>query len=326
VTQIRAAIDLGTNTCLLLVAECEPKRVRRVLYDGSSVVRLGQGVDQSRMLQPEPMNRVLECLKAYAARVKELGLTPKDVRCVATSQARDAKNSQEFFERIRAETGFQFQTISGEQEARLTFLGSVLGVGEHHSASRVASRAGKNVGEALKHAVVIDIGGGSTELISMGEESSLDLGSVRFTERFFKSNSLRPEVPVTDAEFWSCQHAVDDQVVRWKAFKQRLPESPELVAVAGTATTLAAWHLDLRKFDVEKVDGTVLTRGDVHRMLEELKWRTTSERAQLPCMEPLRADVILAGALILWRTMEILDFPECRVSTRGLRYGAVLEV
>lgn len=313
-TERRASIDLGTNTCLLLVAECGPGKVERVLFDGSSVVRLGQGVDQTRMLQPEPMKRVLDCLKGYSAKVKELGVAPETVRCVATSQARDAKNSREFFDRIREEAGFKFQVLSGDEEARLTYSGSVQKVG-----------SGVPADESKDLAVVIDIGGGSTELISAKEQSSLDLGSVRFTERFFKSGSPgSPVSPVSDEEFWSCQEAIDEEIENWRSFRKSVPASAQLIAVAGTATTLAAWHLDLKKFDVEKVDGTILTRGDIHRMVEELKWRTVAERAQLPCMEPLRADVILAGALILWRVMELLDFSQCRVSTRGLRYGAIL--
>jgi exopolyphosphatase / guanosine-5'-triphosphate,3'-diphosphate pyrophosphatase len=298
----RASIDLGTNTCLLLVAECRAQQVIQVHYDRSQVVRLGQGVDQSRKLQPEPMKRVLACLKDYAARVKTFGVQPEDAKCVATSQARDAENSREFFDLIQKETGFRFQVLSGEREARLTFLGSA--------------------GAVKEDAVVIDIGGGSTELISLNQELSLDLGSVRFTERFFKANSSRP---VTDEEFWDCQDAIDEEVQKWKPFRQNLSKEVQLIAVAGTATTLAAWHLSLKTFDVAKVDGTVLSRGDVHRCVEELKWRTVAERTQLPAMEPLRADVILAGALILWRVMELLNFSECRVSTRGLRYGVLLE-
>jgi exopolyphosphatase/guanosine-5'-triphosphate,3'-diphosphate pyrophosphatase len=144
------------------------------------------------------------------------------------------------------------------------------------------------------------------------------VGSVRFTERFLKSN------PVTDDEFWHCQEAIDEALKSFSTWRNKQPEISQLIGVAGTATTLAAWHLDLKEFDPTRVDGATLTRGDVHRMVEELKWRTVEERRKLPCMEPLRADVLLAGAMILWRIMELYDFKECQVSTRGLRYGLIL--
>jgi len=95
------------------------------------------------------------------------------------------------------------------------------------------------------------------------------------------------------------------------------------VAVAGTVTSLAAWFLGLEQWDAAKVDQVILSRGDVHRMVEDLKWRTSQERAALPCMETGRADVVLAGAIILWRAMELFDFKECRGSSRGLRYGVL---
>ena len=300
---IRSSIDLGTNTCLLLIVEWDPqqKAITCVLRDEATVVRLGEGVDQTRMLQVAPMERVLWCLKDYAETVQLLGGNPAETICVATSQARDAMNSAEFFDRIKNKFNFSFRTLSGDQEAHLTFLGGLLpGMDRNTSA-------------------VIDIGGGSTEIISSQGGHSVDLGSVRYTERYLKSN------PVTDEEFWACQEAVDQELQVFISWRKKQLELTELVAVAGTATSLAAWHLGLMEFDSNRVDATILSRGDVHRMVEELKWRTIEERRQLPCMEPMRADVLLAGAIILWRALELLDFKDCRVSSRGLRYGLILE-
>jgi exopolyphosphatase/guanosine-5'-triphosphate,3'-diphosphate pyrophosphatase len=246
------------------------------------------------------MKRTLECLKRYSEKVIARGLEPSSVICVATSQARDAKNSHEFFSTIQKDTGFVFRVLSGQDEARYTFLGGL--------------RSEMNP----ESSCVIDIGGGSTELISLRESHSLDIGSVRFTERFLKSD------PVTDAEFWTCQDAVDEELQKLVPWRKKLKGDVSLVAVAGTATTLAAWFAELKKFDSQVVDSVVLTRGDLHRMVEELKWRSVAEKCQLPCMEPKRADVILAGALILWRALEVLDFPSCQISTRGLRYGVMV--
>lgn len=297
----RASIDLGTNTCLLLIADCEKGRIQRVVSDHSTVVRLGKGVDRTKNLDPEAMKRTIDCLRSYAAKVKVAGVDPLHVVCVATSQARDAQNGSEFFLAVEEETGFRFQVISGEEEARLTFLGGLL--------PDLAPDA----------AAVIDIGGGSTELISLLGGQSLDVGSVRFTERFLNSD------PVTDSEFWACQSAIDQELASLSDWREKSQNTTQLVAVAGTATTLAAWFLGLKQFDPSKIDQLEITRGDVHRMVEELKWRTIAERMKLPGIDAGRADVLLAGALILWRAMEVLRFPSCRISTRGLRFGVLLD-
>ncbi len=306
---IKAAIDLGTNTCLLLVVrqESEHNETPHVLADLARVVRLGEGVDQKRLFQPNAMERVLGALREYAEVLQKLGMQPRQAICVATSQARDAQNSTAFFERIRSEIGFCFQTISGDQEARFTFLGGLL------------------PGMDAVSSAILDIGGGSTELMNGKTAKSLDIGSVRFTERFFPAFA-GSEHPVRDEDFWACQDAIDASLADLQPIRAQLPQNARLVGVAGTVTTLAAWYLELEKFDSQKVDGLVLTRGDVHRLVEELKWRTSSERRALPCMEPMRADVILAGALILWRVLEVLKFPEITVSTRGLRYGVIREL
>jgi exopolyphosphatase/guanosine-5'-triphosphate,3'-diphosphate pyrophosphatase len=299
---LKASIDLGTNTCLLLIAECDPGtgRVARIVSDHSTVVRLGEGVDRARELQPQAMERTLTCLKIYWGIVVKSGLNPKDAICVATSSSRDSKNGQTFFSQVEKETGFRFRVISGEDEAKYTFQGALLpGITESSTA-------------------VIDIGGGSTEFITTGPGISLDIGSVRFTERFFKNDR---KTPVTDEEFWACQDAIDNALNEADGWRKKNPQIKSLVAVAGTATTLAAWHLEMRTFDAARLDTCVLTRGDIHRMVEELKWRTVEERALLPGIARGREDVLLAGALILWRAMEILDFPEAQISTRGLRFG-----
>lgn len=299
-SELHSSIDLGTNTCLLLIGECDEKgRVVRVIHDEARVVRLGQGVDQNRTLHPDAMNRVLSCLRDYSVAVKKHGLDPSKTVAVATSQARDSKNGPEFFSQVERETGFKFEVISGDDEARYTFLGGLL---PSHDPSKSA---------------VIDIGGGSTEIISRSGGKSLDIGSVRFTERYLKTD------PVTDAEFWACEKAIDAELATLKSWRDSEPEDLVLIGVAGTVTTLAAYHLRLEKFDARAIDGLELIRGDIHRMVEELKFRTAKEREALPGVEAGRADVLLAGALILWRTMETLRFEKLSVSTRGLRYGVL---
>lgn len=298
---IRASIDLGTNTCLLLIVDWDPKasRVTRVLGDFTQIVRLGEGVDQTRRFHPAAMERTLTCLRQYAEDIRKHGGDVREAVCVATSQARDAQDGKAFLERIQRELGFQFRILTGDQEAQATFLGA------------------QPVGLRPEAYAVIDIGGGSTELIAQKGGKSLDLGCVRYTERYLKSD------PVTDEEFWACQEATDQMLEASKAWRGALSKETQLVAVAGTAVTLASWFLGLEKYDESQIHGLVVKRSEIHRLVEELKWRTLEERRQLTGVEPKRADVLLSGALILWRTMELLDFPQCQISTRGLRYGVL---
>lgn len=297
---IRSSIDLGTNTCLLLVAEWDSKNgIQRVLTDQSTIVRLGQGVDQNRKLHPDAKKRTFECLEKYANEIERLGGDPSKTVCIGTSQARDAEDAKEFFSEIQKQLSFEFRVLSGDEEARATFEGALL------------------PGMDPNDYAVIDIGGGSTEYMASIGGFSLDLGSVRMTERYLKSD------PVTDEEFWICKKEIDQILEPLKDWKKNWVRSLKGLAVAGTATTLAAWHLNLEKFDPDKIHQVRLTTGDLHRMVEELKWRSVDERKKLTGIEEKRADVLLAGAMILWRSMEVLKFSDLQVSCRGLRYAVI---
>ncbi len=299
---LRASIDLGTNTCLMLIAEVGSGYVKKVLGDYARIVRLGEGVDKARCLQSDAIERTLTCLDEYSEIISNAGLSPGDVICVATSQARDAENGGEFFAKVEAELGFRFRVISGKDEARLGFIGSLL----------------PNM-EASNYAVV-DIGGGSTEFVTVMEGRSIDLGSVRFTERYLKSD------PVTDEEFNICLNEIDNKLGELVEWRSTIPSDMQMLAVAGTATTLASWHLRLREFDAAEVDKVQLTSGNLLRMVKDLKRMTVAERRDQVGIEPKRADVLLAGAMIMWRTMEKLNFQTCNISARGLRYGVLMDL
>ncbi len=297
---LRASIDLGTNTCLMLIAEVGSGQIEKVLGDYARIIRLGEGVDKTRSLQPEAIERTLVCLTEYKKIISDAGISPGDMICVATSQARDAENGEMFFARVEAECGFSFRVISGKDEARMSFMGSLLpGM------------------DPSTHAVV-DIGGGSTEFVTELEDRSIDLGSVRFTERHLKSD------PVTEAEYLNCLDKIDNKLEELIEWRGSIPENTRMLAVAGTATTLASWHLGLKEFDVVKIEQVELIKDHLCRMVEDLKRMTVAERREQVGIEPKRADVLLAGAMIMWRTMEKLGFPSCDISTRGLRYGVLL--
>lgn len=292
----RASIDLGTNTCLLLIQGEDGS----ILHDESNVVRLGQGVADSQMLNPEAMARAHLCLRKYAQIMREYGMDPKDCLAVGTAQARDAKNAVEFFDSIQKDFGIGFRTLSGEQEAQATFLGAKL------------------PGISSDQMVVMDIGGGSTEIVSHQVKKSLNMGAVKITEKFLKSN------PVTDAEFWAAEKAIDQlllEQIRVSDYLAGLRGEPRFIAVAGTAVTLAMLQLGTATYQQKEIDGLELTCGDLHRWVEELKWRNVEERKRMIGMESKRADVILGGALIFWRVMETFQFKKVFISTRGLRFG-----
>ncbi|MCP4264461.1 MAG: Ppx/GppA family phosphatase [Candidatus Brocadiaceae bacterium] len=297
---LRASIDLGTNTCLMLLADVESGQIKKVLGDYARIIRLGEGVDKARILQPEAIERTLRCLTEYNEIVSDAGILFDDVVCVATSQARDASNGKKFFARVEAECGFRFRVISGKDEARMSFMGSLL------------------PGMESSHHAVVDIGGGSTEFVTAQEGRSIDLGSVRFTERYLKSD------PVTEAEYIDCLERIDCKLEGLKGWRGSIPADSRMLAVAGTATTLASWHLGLKEFDAAKIDQVELASEHLHKMVEGLKRMTVAERREQVGIEPKRADVLLAGAVIMWRSMEKLNFPSCNISTRGLRYGVLM--
>ncbi len=301
ILMLKSSIDLGTNTCLMLIAEVESGYVKKVLGDYARIVRLGEKVDKTGCLQPEAKVRTMTCLSEYSKTIFMAGISPDDVICVATSQARDAENGSEFFANVEAELGFGFRVVSGKDEARLSFMGSLLPNME------------------VSNYAVLDIGGGSTEFVTANAGRSIDLGSVRFTERYLKSD------PVSDEEFNICLNEIDNKLEELVDWRSSIQSNMQMLAVAGTATTLASWHLKLKEFDAAEIEKAQLTSADLIRMVKELKRMTVKERCDQTGIDPKRADVLLAGAMIMWRTMEKLDFPVCRISSRGLRYGVLME-
>jgi len=299
---LRVSIDLGTNTCLMLLAEVVSGQIEKVHGDYARIVRLGEGVDKTRSLQPKAIERTLACLDEYKSIISDAEVAPGDVVCVATSHARDASNGKAFFARVEAEYGFRFRVLSGRDEARLSFMGSLL------------------PGMDPSNYAVVDIGGGSTEFVTANEDRSLDLGSVRFTERYLKSD------PITDEEYTICLDKTDNKLEELVDWRSSIPADMQMLAVAGTATTLASWHLRLIEFDAKRVERVKLTKDDLRRMAEDLKRMTVAERREQVGIEPKRADVLLAGAMIMWRTMEKLNFPTCNISSRGLRYGVLMDL
>lgn len=302
---LRAGIDIGTNTILLLIAEVENGRVARVLEDHVRVVRLGQAVDKNRAFHPDAMDRARACFRDYAAVLKKYpGI---EIHAVATSGSRDAKNSPEFFAEIERDCGIPIRVISGEEEARMSFRGSL--PDDVRSPEMLA---------------VIDIGGGSTEIVGLKKAGSdelfrfsFDMGCVRLNERFLPSDPPEASQIQKLREFVKAELAGKPEIVNGLKGRQ-------LIGVAGTATYLASAALGLKAFDPERIHGSELTLTAVKALVAKFSGLTAAQRLGLGGMDKGRADVIVAGALILEEVMEAARLERLTASVRGLRYGAVL--
>ena len=288
-----AAIDCGTNTIRLLIAEADRDDFGRprleVLRRRNEIVRLGQGVDRTGLLDPEALERTLAAVASYAADCTELGVAPGgDVRrFVATSATRDARNREDFVAGVRRLLGIDPEVVSGQEEARLSFTGSLLGAGEDEGTP--------GAGEcAPAPRLVVDLGGGSTELVLGVDEPSaaisLDTGSVRITERFL-AGGVTPEV---EAAARAEVRGLLDEAER----VVDLSAPGRLVGLAGTITTVTAHALDLQSFDPQALNGAELSPQAVLASCEAIIHSTPEQRASWGYLAPGRRDVIAAGALV----------------------------
>jgi exopolyphosphatase / guanosine-5'-triphosphate,3'-diphosphate pyrophosphatase len=282
------AVDLGTNSTRLLVADVEDGRVEEVARL-SKITRLGEGVDERRKLLPLPVARVRNVLSDYRRELERLGA--ERVLTIGTSAVRDAENGEAFLGEIEWSYGFATRLVTGDEEARLTLRGVATG------------------GPLDEGTLVLDVGGGSTELTTTSERTSVDVGSVRLTERHLRSDPPAPGALAAAAG----------------EVRDLLPqlEPTAAVGVAGTITTLAA--LELGSYDPDRVHGYHLSRAAVEQQLERLASLPLAERRKLPGLEPERAPVIVGGALIVSAVLDHYRLQGLEVSERDLLHGAALE-
>ncbi|MGO8990449.1 MAG: Ppx/GppA family phosphatase [bacterium] len=291
-----ASIDIGTNTILLLVAEVEGEKIKP-LFEMETVARLGEGVQESGILTKEAMNRGIETLSQYWERCRAMKV--QKIFAVGTSALREAKNSAEFLRLVKEKLNISIEVISGEEEARLSFLA-----------------VSKDLMEVNEPILVVDVGGGSTEFIlgrgnQINQWISLPLGSVRFAEQYLHSD------PVQEKEWNTMEKRIRELLAK-------IPHSQEpssMVAVGGTATTLASVEQGLEEFIPQKIHHFVLRREGLKNQLLLYRSRMIEERKKIPGLPAARADVILAGGAILYLTMEELNCPSVLISCHGVRYG-----
>jgi exopolyphosphatase / guanosine-5'-triphosphate,3'-diphosphate pyrophosphatase len=295
-------VDIGTNSTRLLVAEVEGETLTE-LERRTTVTRLGEGLEAAGRLSDAAMARVSEALAGYRAALDELGA--ERVVAVATSAMRDAANGPQFRDEIERRFGLDARTISGDEEARLTFLGAT---------------AGRDPGAAT---LVIDIGGGSTEFV-VGHPGgdpefhiSTRMGSVRHTERHLRGD------PPTAAELAAL--AQDARAIVEADVPADLRTGVDAgIAVAGTATSLAAIDQELDPYDPERVHGYRLTAASCERLLGRLAELTVAQRRDVPGLHPDRAPTIVAGAGILLESMRACGLDEIEVSENDILHGAAL--
>lgn len=298
-----AVIDIGTNSTRLLVAEVEGTEVRELARQ-STVTRLGNGVDLSGALSGEAIERVCEAVESYIGIYEELGATK--VKAIATSAVRDASNGDAFIAELRERFTLDADLIDGAEEARLTYRG--------------ATAAEPPVESTL----VVDIGGGSTELIvGTGDEISffvsLQAGVVRHTERHLVGDP--PNTPQLEALASDIRHILDVALGEVSGSRIKVEKA---IGVAGTPTSLAAIDLGLVPYDPEQVHGHEISLKAIQRMLAQLAGLPLAKRAEIAGLHPARAPTIVAGVIILIEVMRAFDLDRITVSEHDILYGAAL--
>ena len=299
-----AVVDVGTNSTRLLIADVVGGRVEE-LERRTEITRLGQGVDRAGKLTPPAMTRVFETVESYRALIDEHGAAK--IVGVATSAVRDAKNGEKFRHELAERFGVETQTISGEEESRLSFLGATSGR--------------PTGGEPL---LVLDIGGGSTEFVVglPGSDptfhASTSAGSVRQTERHLADD------PPTDAQLSAVAGEVA-AIIEAEIPRQVRRDAATGIAVAGTATQLAAVDQRLEEYDPDRVHGYRLDRYAVEEILAHLAALPLAERREIVGLHPARAPTIVAGAIILAEAMRAFDFDWMETSEADILHGTALE-
>ena len=295
----KASIDIGTNSTRLLVAEVGQKIIP--LHSAERITRLGQAVSADGCLSDAAMTRVIDALVEYRQISDAFGAT--EYRVLATSATRDAANREQFVQRVLRETGLQIRILTGTEEAELSFLGAL-----HDQ---------PNSDQAL----VIDIGGGSTEFLFGGQRlpslaKSIDIGSRRLTEKYFQAQNS-----VQEAMRKSADHCRAE-------LRRNFPDQPLpslCIAVGGTATTCAMMISQTPLTQPEKIHGYLLRHQELIDLVEKLAALSIPERQELIGLHPLRADVILAGALILETILSFWQLHQVRISLADLLYGVFLQ-
>lgn len=300
-----AGIDIGTLTCRLLIADLPANGPLKELHSERRILRLGEGVDQSKRLKPEAMDRVAQCLQEWRRVID--GYDVQARTAVATSAVRDAENRQQFVDRVKSETGLNVEILTGEEEAKRTMLGIRSGLPQ-----------------GITDVLALDIGGGSTEFIlaQQGQPPvvrSIDIGVVRLSERLLHHDPPTRE-EIEQARVWIRRETTEALAAK--------PRSSGFIFVgtAGTITSLAAMAQQLPAYEPARIHNYRLALETIADLEQQLLRRSKAARVGMPGLEKNREDVIASGAIILRTVMDTLGERECLVSDLGLREGVLIHL
>lgn len=299
-----ASIDIGSNTVRLLILECDENRNFHIIASRRVITRLGEGMDIHGKLMDSRISATISALSTFRQDCREHGSPP--IQAVATSAVREASNKKEFVNLARKKTGIEIKIISWEDEARLTLEGVFWKLPDEN-----------------RNTLTLDIGGGSTEFILSEGKNIVDfcsspLGVVRLTEKFIHQH------PVNNNEYENLSTYLSNEL---EAIKNKLSAFvPQvLIGTAGTVTTLAALIGNIYPYDPEKIHGTLLPRQDIEILLQDLKEKSLNERLELKSLERGREDLIIAGTVIVLKTMKTYQCDTLLVSEYSLREGIILK-
>ena len=306
-----AAIDLGTNNCRLLIVEPQGNSFK-VIDSFSRIVRLGEGLESSNKLSADAMQRTIDALRVCATKIRRHRV--RWMRCVATEACRRAENGQAFINQIEKSTRLRFEIIDGKDEAELAAIG-----------------CGALFDRQFPHAIVFDIGGGSTEITCLSLKKgryelqdmiSLPLGVVRLSEKYDGKNmsqeiytQIRDEAEKTIRPFAEKQIFHADNL-----------NDMQLIGTSGTVTTLAAIHKGLKKYNRNIVDGAVMKRGEVVAVIQSLMNMSHEERQNNNCIGKERADLVLSGCAVLEAIIRAWPLENVKIADRGIREGILLRL
>lgn len=295
-----AAVDIGTNSCRLLIAESDKKSDKSfdILCRKLEITRLGEGVDQNKSLKEKAVNRVFNVLKKYKETADNFQVD--SIRVVGTSALRDVKNYHLLSEKI-SDLGLELEIISGDKEAELNYLGAVSNLEDDF--------------------LLIDIGGGSTEFIWSDSSEisfkSLDIGCVRMTEKFISN----PEKKISSTEINKIKNYVNDLLLK----ELKLNKKFKVKGVGGTITTLAAVKLKLEVYDSSKIENLKLKYSELEKTMNRLTELNLEARKKVKGLQPKRADIIVSGLIILLTIMKYINSKQLHVSDHDLLYGLLKE-
>ncbi|MFY9536437.1 MAG: Ppx/GppA phosphatase family protein [Bacillota bacterium] len=300
----KAVIDIGTNSIKLYVAELGPDGSLATVIDKNNIARLGEGMDEERTLQQEAIRRNAEAVAEFADLAKSNGAG--EIVAVGTMALRTAKNAKDFIDAVRDLSGIEVRVIPGEEEAEFAYLAVLSGIGA--SVERLA---------------VCDVGGGSTEFIFGGQAGidrrfSINLGAVKVSADYLSSD------PPSSKEVEDAISYVLD-VLKENGVNDNMPVD-KLVGIGGTITSMGAVKFKMEKYDPDVIQGSILTRDDVDRLIALFRSVPLDERRNIVGLQPKRAEVIIGGACIVRGIMESLGIDELTMSDRGLRHGLMFRL